>query len=153
MVLLWVPSCADGGHPPGEATLVDSAGIRIVQLSGSSWEQVPPVHLPPTPILSMGAVDGSDAETEVAATADGLWMGTTKSDEVLWLNKLGEVERILRWAGPDRAVTERVKEAVYTEMQERWAATAPPGATGIAPPGPPAKSPSSRMLAGHSAPG
>jgi hypothetical protein len=70
-----------------------------------------------------------DAETEVAATAQGLWVGTTKWDEVLWLNKLGEVERILRWAGPDRAVTDGVKEAVYTDMQERWAATAPPGAT------------------------
>lgn len=68
-----------------------------------------------------------DAETEIAATGDGLWVGTTKSDEVLWLNSSGEVKRVLRWAGADRSVTDRVKEAYYAELRDRLAAAAPDG--------------------------
>jgi hypothetical protein len=68
-----------------------------------------------------------DASTEVVATATGLWVGTTKKDEILWMNKLGEIERIVRWKGADRAVTDVVKEAYYEELRERMAATAPPG--------------------------
>jgi hypothetical protein len=68
-----------------------------------------------------------DAVTEVAATASGLWVGTTKKDEILWINESGEIERMIRWAGADRTVTDVVKEAYYDELRERLAANAPPG--------------------------
>lgn len=68
-----------------------------------------------------------DAATEVAATASGLWVGTTKKDELLWISELGELHRIVRWSGPDRTVTDVVKEAYYDELRERLAANAPPG--------------------------
>lgn len=68
-----------------------------------------------------------DAETRVAAVGERLWVGTTKRDEILGLNTMGEVKRILRWSGPDRSVTQEVKEAYYAELRERLAANAPPG--------------------------
>lgn len=63
-----------------------------------------------------------DAPTEVAARPDGFWVGTTKRNEVLQINKLGEVERIIRWTGPGRTVTDAVKEAYYDELRARRAA-------------------------------
>jgi hypothetical protein len=63
-----------------------------------------------------------DAETEVAVTAHGLWVGTTKSNEVLWLASNGQVRRVLRWEGTDRFVTEQIKDAYYAELRERLVA-------------------------------
>jgi hypothetical protein len=68
-----------------------------------------------------------DAPTRVAATARGLWVGTTKKDELLWISESGTLNRIVRWVGLDRTVTDAVKEAYYDDLRERMAANAPPG--------------------------
>lgn len=69
-----------------------------------------------------------DAPTEVAVTGDGVWVGTREENEILWLSRSGETERIVRWEGPDRTVTDAVKEAYYDELRERLAANQAPGA-------------------------
>jgi hypothetical protein len=68
-----------------------------------------------------------DATTKVAVTGNGLWVGTTKKEEILFMDNLGGIHRIVRWFGPDRTVTDAVKEAFFVELRERMAAQAPPG--------------------------
>jgi len=68
-----------------------------------------------------------DAETEVATTGSGVWVGTTKKDEILWVDELGDVGRILRWMGPNRSVTEDIENAYYEELRQRLAAMSPEG--------------------------
>lgn len=60
-----------------------------------------------------------DSPTRVAAVASGLWVGTTKDTELIWLNRSGEPERVVRWVGGDRAVTDAVKQAYFDDLEER----------------------------------
>jgi hypothetical protein len=93
--------------PPTEA----SGGLQLVESS-------PPVF---------------DMETQVAAAGDGLWVGTTKRDEILWLDTSGEVGRIIRWEATDRTVTQEVKRAAWAELQTRRGEDAAAGAAGDPP--------------------
>jgi hypothetical protein len=68
-----------------------------------------------------------DAPTEVATASSGIWVGTTREDELLQIDESGNLERIVRWVGPDRTVTDAVKEAYYEDLRERMAENAPEG--------------------------
>lgn len=83
---------------------------RLVTLPSSSEGDVRAVSAGP-PVF--------DSPTQVAATASGLWVGTTKETELIWLNRSGERERVVRWVAGDRAVTDAVKQAYFDDLEER----------------------------------
>lgn len=59
---LTMSSC--GSEPPASASAerVDSAGIEIVTNRGAAWEAEPAWRLLPTPVLSIGTIEGGDEE-------------------------------------------------------------------------------------------
>lgn len=107
-----------------------SAGDSLNPVGEFPWRQI--ITMPPR-----GAGGGMqmvqagpprfDAPTEVAVTGEGLWVGTTKKEEILWLDPSGEVRRIVRWPEEDRIVTDAVKNAFIAELVQRQAPDAPPG--------------------------
>ncbi len=75
------PAVADGRTP--EPTVRDSAGVRIVE---SVPDGLPVWTTDPEPVLSIGALDGSDAETlyqvnDVERRSDGSWLVANGSTE------------------------------------------------------------------------
>lgn len=44
--------------------------------------------------------------TSVAASDDGMWVGLGRTYEVAYFGRAGGIQRIVRWAGPDRTVTQ-----------------------------------------------
>ncbi len=71
---------------------------------------------------------GFDGETQVAASAQRAWIGTTKGYEVQEYAQRGTLTRIIRWIGPDRTVTdahldllleERLAGASSEEVRQR----------------------------------
>jgi len=109
---------------PGYYSRYSPSGDSLHALGEFPWRRL--LATPPATAGGMQMVTFGfpifDAPTEVAASPDGFWVGTTKRNEVLQISKLGEVERIIRWTGPDRTVTDAVKEAYYDELRARRAA-------------------------------
>jgi len=61
---------------------------------------------------------GFDRDTQVTVRGDRAWIGTTKAYQVLEYEATGRLSRILRWAGPDRSVTEA---HLHAHLEERLA--------------------------------
>lgn len=105
----------------GHYSRYSTSGDSLDALGIFPWRRL--VTQPPSSEGEMQAVSAGppvfDAPTRVAATASGLWVGTTKKTELIWLNRTGERERVVRWVGGDRAVTEAVKQAYFDDLEER----------------------------------
>jgi hypothetical protein len=122
----------------GYYTRLSPAGEPVNTLGEFPWMRL--ITPPPTEVSGgMQLVASSppvfDMETQVAAAGEGLWVGTTKRDEILWLDTSGQVRLIIRWEAPDRTVTQEVKDAAWAEIQARRGEGASAGAAGGPPRG------------------
>jgi hypothetical protein len=105
----------------GHYSKYSASGDSLGALGVFPWRRL--VTLTPSSEGDMKAVSAGppvfDSPTRVAATASGLWVGTTKKSELIWLNRSGERERVVRWVGGDRAVTDAVKQAYFDDLEDR----------------------------------
>jgi len=131
----------DGSSGPVEAVVRDSAGIRIVENPASPRQQW---MLSPQPVLSIGALDGTDAEmlyqvTDVERLSDGSWLvANGGTEEVRVFDSEGNYLRTVGRAGegPGEFVSlSRVyvlpadSIAVYDSRQRRVTVFDPAGQT------------------------
>ena len=99
-------ACGSGGDAAANAVVRDSAGVRIVENHGPSWDEDAAWHLSPEPVVVIGAMD-ADAEYQlfgvraVARLSDGtIVVSNSGSQEVRWYDPRG---RHLRSAGGEGA--------------------------------------------------
>ena len=95
-------ACGSGSDGGANAVVRDSAGVRIVENHGPSWDQDDAWHLSPEPVVSIGAMD-ADPEYQlfgvraVARLGDGtIVVSNSGSHEIRWYDPNG---RHLRSAG------------------------------------------------------